>query len=163
MKEEDQALRLKMIDNPGSEYEIQQQLEAVDKKLTAELKEIVQTHGWPTIRLVGKEASESAALILNHSPDHDFQREWIPKLQKLADQDKIVGADLALIIDKVLLSEGKPQLFGNVFRFEGNFMIMQPVQDREHLDDRRARYLLPPIKEYIKIMEELYHKKLKEP
>lgn len=160
MKEKDQVLRMKMIDNPESEKVIQQ-LEAVDKELTAELKKIVQMYGWPTIRLVGLEASQSAALILNHSADHDFQREWIPKLQDLVDQEEIVGSDLALIIDKVLLSEGKPQLFGNVFRFDGDFMIMQPIRDPERLDERRAKYLLPPIKEYIKFMEEIYHKKLK--
>jgi len=39
-------------------------------------------------------------------------------------------------------------------------MMMQPVQDPEHLDQRRAQYLLPPMKEYIK-MEDFYHKKLK--
>ena len=48
-----------------------------------------------------------------------------------------------------------------VFRFEGDFMIMEPVQDPEHLDQRRAQYLQPPMKEYIKILGNHYHKKLK--
>lgn len=162
MIEEDQAIRRKLFQPPSDiEEGIEQPLEAVDRKLTAELKEIVQKHGWPTIRLVGIKASQAAALILNHSPDHDFQREWIPKLTKMVEQDEIVGTDLAPIIDKVLLSEGNPQLFGTVFRFEGEFMVMEPVQDPEHLDERRTQYLIPPMKEYIKMMEDFYHKKLK--
>jgi hypothetical protein len=40
-------------------------------------------------------------------------------------------------------------------------MIMEPVEDPAHLDQRRARYLLPPMKEYIKTMEDIYRKKVK--
>ena len=162
MVEEDQAVRNKLFQaSPDKEKEIQQSLEAMDRKLTAELKGIVQEHGWPTIRLVGIKASQAAETILNHSPDHGFQRELIPKLIGMVEQDEILGHDLAHIIDKVMLSEGKPQLFGTVFRFEGEFMIMEPVQDPEHLDERRARYVLPPMKEYLKMMQSFYHKKLK--
>lgn len=162
MVEEDQAVRNKLFQaSPDTEKEIQQSLEDMDRKLTAELKGIVREHGWPTIRLVGIKASQAAETILNHSPDHDFQQELIPKLIEMVEQDEILGHDLVHIIDKVLLSEGKPQLFGTVFRFEGEFMIMEPVQDPEHLDELRARYLLPPMKEYIKMMQDFYHKKLK--
>ncbi len=164
MRDEDQAIRHSFIGAPADKQrEIGPSVEEVDKKLTAELKEIVQKQGWPIIRLVGIEASQAAATILNHSPDLDFQREWIPKLSRMVEEDEIVGSDLGPIIDKVLLSEGKPQLFGSVFRVEGEFMIMQPVQDPEHLDERRARYLLPPIKEYEKFIEDFYHKKVKQP
>ena len=164
MKEEDQAIRHKAFNAPVDkvkENELFKDMEAVDRKLTAELKEIVQKYSWPTIRLVGMQASQAATLILNHSPDHDFQRELLPKLSKMVEQDEIVGSDLGPIIDKLLLSEGKPQLLGSVFRFEGEFMIMEPVEDPEHLDQRRAQYLLPPMKEYIKTMEDIYHKKVK--
>jgi hypothetical protein len=164
MKEEDQAIRHKAFDDPVDNVkkdELFKDMEAVDRKLTAELKEIVQKYGWPTIRLVGMQASQAATLILNHSPDHDFQRELLPKLSKMVEQDEIVGSDLGPIIDKLLLSEGKPQLLGSVFRFEGEFMIMEPVEDPEHLDQRRTQYLLPPMKEYIKTMEDIYHKKVK--
>jgi hypothetical protein len=162
MEAEDQAIRHKFFDAPTDRNEeTAQVLEAEDRERTAQLKDIVRKHGWPTIRLVGIKASQAAALILNHSPDHDFQREWIPKLSRMVQQDEIVGSDLGPMIDKRLLSEGKPQLLGSVFVFEGDFMIMQPVQDPEHLYLRRAQYLLPPMKEYIKMMEDSYHKKLK--
>jgi hypothetical protein len=162
MIEEDQAIRRKLFQAPSDkEKELQKSLEAVDRKLTEELKEIIQKHGWPTIRLVGIKASQAAATILNHSVDHDFQRELIPELTKMVEQDEIVGSDIPSIIDKLLLSEGKPQLFGTVFRFEGEFMIMEPVKDPEHIDKRRAQYLIPPMEEYIKMMEEVYNKKLK--
>jgi hypothetical protein len=161
MLEEDETFRRTMVKTPDNEKEIQPFQEAFDKKLTAELKDIVQKYGWPTIRLVGYEASHAAMRILNHSQDRDFQKELVPQLQKMVEQDEIAGFELGLIIDKLLRAEGKPQLFGSQFRVEDDFIIMEPVQDPERLDERRARYLLPPIMEYIKMLEDHYHKKLK--
>jgi hypothetical protein len=164
MRDEDQAIRHQAFNLPADkakEDELFKNLETVDWKLTAELKEIVQKNGWPTIRLVGADASQAASLILVHSPDRDFQREMLPKLSRMVEQDEIFGSDVAYVIDKLLVSDGKPQLLGTQFSFEGDFMIMKPVEDPENLDQRRAQYLLPPMKEYIKIMEDTYHKKVK--
>jgi hypothetical protein len=161
MQQEDETFRSTMIKTPENEKEIQPFQEAFDKKLAAELKDIVQKYGWPTIRLVGYEASHAAMRILNHSQDRDFQKELVPQLQKMVEQDEIAGFELGLIIDKLLRSEGKPQLFGSQFRVEGEYIAMEPVEDPEHLDQRRAQYLLPPILEYIKMIEDHYHKKLK--
>ena len=162
MMEEDQAIRHKLFDAPADKQgEIVQALEEGDRERTAELKEIIQKHGWPTIQLVGIKASQAAAGIFNHSPDHEFQGKMLPQLTRMVEQEEIVGSDLGHIIDKVLLSEGRPQLFGTVFRFEGEFLIMEPVQDPEHLDQRRAKYLLPPMNIYIRDLETMYHKKLK--
>lgn len=48
-----------------------------------------------------------------------------------------------------------------MFRFEGEFMIMEPVKDPEQIDKLREQYIIPPLKEYLKIMEEVYNKKQK--
>jgi hypothetical protein len=164
MMEEDQAIRHKVYDVPADKAKEDEQfkdMEAVDRKLTAELKEIIRKNGWPTIRLVGADASQAASLILIHSLDRDFQREMLPTLSRMVEQDEIFGSDVAYIIDKLLVSDGKPQLLGTQFYFEGDFMVMKPVEDPENLDQRRARYLLPPMKEYIKTLEDIYHKKVK--
>jgi len=68
--------------------------------------------GWPTTRLVEIKASQAAALILDHSPDHDFQRECMPQLSQMVQQDDIVGSDLGPMIDKLLLSEGQSPAAG---------------------------------------------------
>jgi len=161
MKEEEEGLRRDLIDNSGYALEKQERLEAGERKLTSELKDIVREHGWPTIQLVGMEASETASLILSRSSDLEFQREWVSRLGQMVERDEIAGSAIAPVIDSILHSEGKPQLFGSLFRFEGDFMIMEPVQDPQNLDRRRARYLLPPMKETVRIMEDLYHRKLK--
>ena len=131
-----------------------------DERLTAELKQIIHEKGWPTISLVGLRASQDAALILMHSPDHDFQRQLIPELQQLAEDEKIVGSDIAILVDKVLVSEGKPQRFGTQFNVFNGHAQMAPVEDPAHLDQRRAQYLLMPITDYEKSLAKMYHLKI---
>ncbi len=106
------------------------------------------------------EASRAAALILIHSPDHKFQRALLPKLQELADQNKILGTDVALLVDKLLVADGKPQRFGTQFHREGDKLVMYPVEDPENLEQRRAQYLLPPMKAYRKTLGETYQVKV---
>jgi len=39
-------------------------------------------------------------------------------------------------------------------------MKMLPVEDPEHLDERRAKYWLPPMAEYKKMLESMYKTKV---
>ncbi len=134
-------------------------LTAIDAALTAHLKTIVQQHGWPTIALVGIEASNAALLLLTHTADHAWQRELLPQLETLADQRKIDGAALAFVIDKELVTEGKPQRYGTQFKFVDGGMAMIQVEDPGGLDSLRARTLLPPIDVYKAQLARLYHLK----
>ncbi len=131
----------------------------VDAKMTAELKEIVAKHGWPTIALVGLDASNAAMLILTHTADHAWQLSLLPQLEELADAGKIDGAGLALVIDKELVSEGKLQRYGTQFKFVDGAMAMYGVEDPGGLDARRARVFLPPMDYYKQMLSQMYHLK----
>jgi hypothetical protein len=131
----------------------------VDAGLTAELKEIVAKDGWPTIALVGLEASNAAMLVLTHSADHAWQLSLLPDLEDLADKGKIDGAQLAFVIDKELVSEGKLQRYGTQFKFVDGAMAMYGVEDPGGLDARRARVFLPPMEYYKQTLSEMYHLK----
>ena len=135
-------------------------LDKIDGRLTAELKQIVGAHGWPTISLVGINASNDAMLILIHSADHAWQSELLPSLEQLAKADKIDGSGLALVIDKELVAAGKAQRYGTQFKFTGDGMQLFEVEDPGDLDARRERMLLPPMDAYRQLMADIYHKKL---
>ena len=159
MRDEDQAVRGFVHGKRTSAMtsELVKQLPAVDARLTAELKQIVAQKGWPTIALVGIDASNAAMLILTHSPDHAWQRQLLPQLQELAEAAKIDGSSLALVVDKELVSEGKLQRYGSQFMFIGGKMSMYAVEDPAHLDNRRAEALLPPMSIYKQMMAQIYH------
>ena len=158
MAKQDQAIRAGRV--TAITQTTVKKMQITDEGLTAELKQIILEKGWPTISLVGLRASQDAALILIHSPDHDFQRAKLPELQRLAENEEIVGSDIALIADKVLVSEGKPQRFGTQFDISNGHVHMAPVEDPAHLDERRAQYLLGPMTEYKKSLAKMYHVKI---
>ena len=133
---------------------------AVDRRLTAEMKEIVARHGWPTIAMVGVEASNDAMTILTHTPDHAWQASLLPRLEKLSTEGKIDGSALAVVVDKELVSEGKLQRYGTQFKVVDGKMAMVGVEDPEGLDARRATVFLMPIKAYEAMLSEQYHFKL---
>ena len=158
----DQDVRKRLFALPSTQQRtLIPELEQTDTTLTGKLKQIVASHGWPTIELVGIEASQAAALILIHSPDHDFQRQLLPELQGLVQTNKIVGADIALLIDKTLVAAHKLQRFGTQFSWKNDgSMVMDAVEDQEHLDQRRDTYALPPMDLYKRMMAGMYHRKI---
>lgn len=160
MAKQDQVVRKPAYVSDTASEKLVREQEQTDDRLTAALKKIIAEKGWPTIGLVGLQASEDAALVLTHSRDHDFQRKLIPQLQQLAENGKILGSSIAGIVDKVLVSEGKPQRYGTQFRWANGRGEMLPVEDPEHLEQRRAQYLLPPMAEYKKMLADLYHVKI---
>ncbi len=141
----------------GTTKEMIQKIPQTDARLTGELQEIVKANGWPTISLVGIDASNAAMLILVHTPDHAWQRELLPQLQQLADTGKIDGSSLALVIDKELVAEGKLQRYGSQFKFINGAMAMFAVEDPSTLDQRRAKALLPPMDVYKEQLSQIYH------
>jgi hypothetical protein len=134
-------------------------LPSTDAELTLELKQIVDRKGWPIIALVGIEASNAGMLILTHTADHVWQAKLLPKLEQLADARRIDASQLALVIDKELISEGKLQRYGTQFKFVNGEMAMYGVEDPGGLDQLRARALLPPMKVYKETLSQIYHLK----
>jgi hypothetical protein len=158
MREVDQGIRKRSIDAPQDKRDaLEAEMKHTDVALTKRLKEIVAAKGWPTISLVGWEASHAAAIVLIHSPDTEFQKSLLPQLQKLVDEGKIGGTEIAYIVDKILVAEGKLQRFGTQTDEKDNRLVISPVEDPEHVDQRRERYLLPPMAVYKKSLADAYH------
>lgn len=135
-------------------------LHETDTRLTAELKAIVAEKGWPTIAMVGIEASNAAMLVLTHTRDHAWQLSLLGQLEELADAGKIDGSALSTVIDKELVSEGKLQRYGSQFKVADGGLAMFGVEDPAGLDKRRATVFLPPMEVYKQMLGEMYHLKV---
>lgn len=162
MRDEDQRARGMNPDAKSKGHvEIATNLAEIDAALTSELKLDVQTKGWPTIAMVGIDASNAAMLVLTHTRDHAWQVSLLPMLINLADEKKIDGSSLALTIDKELVFEGKLQRYGTQFKQMADGTIaMYGVEDPGGLDRERAEVMLPPIDVYKQMMAETYHLKV---
>jgi hypothetical protein len=123
------------------------------KSNTERIKEIVASHGWPSVSLVGKEGSKNAWLIVQHADRTlSFQKKCLRLMQ---DQHKknpkdIIPMHIAFLTDRIRVNENKLQKFGTQFytNKKGEFTYW-PIRDIRHVDERRAVYGIEPLAEYI--------------
>jgi hypothetical protein len=111
--------------------------EAIDKTNQKRLKQIVSKYGWPTISSVGKRASNAAWLIVQHAPDLKFKEKCLELMEQLPPSE-VKTANIAYLKDRVLVRNGKPQIYGTQFNGFGKNIKVCNVQDFEHVDERRA-------------------------
>jgi hypothetical protein len=133
-------------------------VDKADKENTKWLGEIVEKHGWPTISLVGKDGSNDAWLLAQHADrDPKFQRKCLDLMTK-APKEEVSQKNLAYLTDRVLLAEGKKQIYGTQFTSTNGKWEPRALEDPENVDKRRKEVGLPPLSEYVKMMEQMYGK-----
>ena len=127
-----------------------QQAGQVDAKNTARMKEIIAAHGWPGVKLVGSDGASAAWLLVQHADaDREFQKQCLERMKKAVEQGDASGRELAYLTDRVLLAEGKKQVYGTQFMTGPDGQTtMRPCEDEANLDQRRASVGLEPIAEY---------------
>jgi hypothetical protein len=132
-------------------FEITMRMNEGDKARTARIKEIVNTYGWPGRSLVGTEASGAAWLMVSHAvTDVPFQRQALELMKKMGPCE-VEPTYLAYLTDRVLLAEGKKQLYGSYpTRGPNGELIPKPIEDVANLDRRRAELGLQPFAEYMR-------------
>ena len=129
---------------------------AIDSVLTSRLRRIIDQDGWPTRSMVGREAAQAAFLIVQHSPSDAFQRDVLPALEAAAAASEASAADVALLEDRTLTHDGKPQIYGSQFRIVDGELVPYPIQDLARLDERRASAGLVPMAEYVRMLRQTY-------
>jgi hypothetical protein len=149
MSEADQAMR--------DAYQTTNEWDStVDEVNTARLKEIIEQRGWPTISLVGKKGASAAWLLAQHADKDPAFQEKCLELMKQLPESEVVQWNIALFEDRVRMNTGRPQLYGTQFRMsEGNFGP-GPIEDEEHLEERRMAMGLESFEEYSRGMHEMY-------
>jgi hypothetical protein len=143
--------------NRKAEYEkFGAAVKKVDQENTERLAEVVDEHGWPAISLVGRDGSHAAWLLVQHADaDPKFQRKCLNLMAKLP-KAEVSQTDLAYLTDRVLLSEGKKQIYGTQFTSSEGKWEPRPLEDAANVDKRRAEVALQPLAEYVKDLESLY-------
>jgi hypothetical protein len=127
----------------------------VDARNTAELKELLEIHGWFTISSFGAEADNNAWLLVQHADqDPAFQKRVLDILEPLVAKGETRPEHYAYLFDRLVTkadSQGvrKPQRYGTQGRCVGKGQ-WEPfeVEDPARLDERRASVGLMPEAEY---------------
>lgn len=160
-EEEDQTIRNELIKKGVGQPDksILARMNEIDAANTERMKAIVRQHGWPSPELVGSDGVHAAFLLVQHA-EPAFQKEMLPLVEKAYKSGGLSGQSYALLVDRVLVREGKPQVYGTQAKpFEewkkGEAAAM-PIEDEANVDKRRVEVGLPPLSEYLKMMKQVY-------
>lgn len=124
----------------------------------ARIKQIVRQYGWPGPGLVGRDGSDAAFLLVQHS-DNTFRREMLPYVRSAYEAFQTSGQNYALLLDIVLVAEGKPQVYGTRLKPFEQWHDQNPVPeliaDEANVDKRRAEVGLLPLSLYLDDMKQM--------
>ncbi len=130
---------------------LNRQILRADARNLPRVTAIIDKYGWPGKHLAGSSGSLAAFLVIQHS-DLTTMQKYLPVMRQAAAQGELAKQNLALVEDRVLTFQDKPQLYGSQYRY--NVTTGQPeffpIADEAHVDERRARMGLEPLAEYAK-------------
>jgi hypothetical protein len=123
----------------------------LDGRNQQRLDEIVKQYGWPKRSVFGEEASGVAFSVVQHA-ELDYQKKYLPLLKEAVAQKEARESDLAMLEDRILIREGKKQIYGTQVRMNQKTQLMElyPIEDEENVDGRRSKVGLEPLAQYVK-------------
>jgi len=154
LKNADLKLRNKLIENKKLFEGYDEEMEKLHKQNAIILDEIINIIGYPTIDKVGKEASEAAWLIIQHSiGSPDFMKRCAEQLQNAVKENQADPIHLAYLTDRIAVLEGNPQLYGTQFDWDekGN-LSPNLFDDLQMVNQRRQSIGLNSLEEQTEII-----------
>jgi hypothetical protein len=125
------------------------EMQAVHQRHNARMRAIIETHGWPGRSLVGEDGGRAAGFVVQHAIlDPDLQRRGVELLTEAATKNEAEPFMVALLTDRVLMQEGKPQIYGTQYIGAAKGGVEPwPIANPETVDERRQAVGLPPLAE----------------
>lgn len=117
---------------------------------------ILDKMGWPDG--LSEKADDAIWLVIDHS-DIESRKKYLPLIRQQVEEGNVSATDFATLNDRILMEEGKPQIYGTQVKMLADIVgdqstisvFLWPVEDAAALDSLRASIGLLPITEYLVI------------
>lgn len=116
-----------------------------------QVKMILEKYGWLGAELIGEKGNSALFLVIQHA-DAKTQAKYLPVMKAAYEKGHAKGSQLALLIDRVALSNGQKQVYGSQLAQDPktNKYKLSALEDPDHVNARRAKMGLGPIEDYLK-------------
>lgn len=156
LKNEDLALRDKLIQEKKLSDGYNEEMKALHNRNAFILNDIIDEIGYPTIEKVGKEAYEAAWLVIQHAIEQPaFMKKCASLLKTTVTEGNADPKSLAYLSDRIAVLEGKPQRYGTQFDWdEKGELSPNPYDDLNAVNDRRKSIGLNTLEEQTAIIRQ---------
>ena len=113
------------------------------------VKTILDKYGWLGEDVVGKNGVSALFLVIQHS-DLKTQEKYLPSMKGAVKNGKARASDLALLIDRVEMGNGRPQIYGSQITMKEGKPAIYQIIDEPNVNKRRAEAGLQPLEDYVR-------------
>lgn len=144
----------KLSDEDRAKFEdLTKRFRETDKYNRDFLKQVIEKYGWPGKSLVGRVGAQAAFLFAQHADeDTEFQKQCLEKMKAMP-EGEVSQQHLAMLTDRVLVHEGKKQLYGSQLTMVDGKLQPSPIEDEANVDARRKEMGMQPLADYIKMVQ----------
>jgi hypothetical protein len=117
------------------------------------VRSILDQYGWLGPDVIGGNGSNTLFAVIQHADlAPGVQEKYLPYLQRAVEKGDADPTDLAFLQDRILVGQHKPQLYGSQVRTNDQGVTRpMPIADSTHVDIRRAKMGLEPLKYYLQL------------
>lgn len=111
---------------------------------------IINKCGMPTLREVGQTQMSAIWLVIQHAPGK-YRKQYIGMLEKSAKNGDLQKTDIAMMKDRILMDDGKPQIYGTQISMNqktGEWELYN-LENPAYVNQRRKEIGFTPIEEYL--------------
>lgn len=126
----------------------------VDRENLAIVISIIEKCGVPTLSEVGENQMSAIWLVLQHS-EYYYINKYFSIIESLVENGHLLKSNLALMQDRKLLFENKPQIYGSQISknpVTGEYELYNLMKP-EGVNERRKQMGLGPIEEYLSMWD----------
>jgi len=117
------------------------------------VRSILDKFGWLGPDVIGGNGSSTLFAVIQHADlAPGVQEKYLPYMRRAVEKGDAAPSDLALLEDRILVGQHKPQLYGSQVRINDRGIgVPFPIADPSHVDSRRAKMGLEPLKYYLQL------------
>jgi len=123
---------------------------SINKKIDHENLEIVSSLlekcGMPNKDELSNQQYNAIWLVIQHSGRNDYAKKYLPMFELAAEKGDFDWGAIALLKDRSLMYDGKPQIYGSQISNGKLWELTEP----EYVNKRRKKMGLEPIEDYLK-------------
>lgn len=114
-----------------------------------QIEKLIAKYGWLGPRKVGSRGSRAFYLVVQHA-SLPIQEKYLPVMRRAAKEGNASKDDLAFLEDRVLIRQGKMQIYGSQMKTDENG-VNYPIKlkDPKNVDRRRFNVGLEPMSQYL--------------
>ena len=125
-----------------------------DERNRERLKEIIAKYGFPTKKMVGKDAMNGVFFMIQHADgENAWQKSQLTNIKNAVKMGDLDSQSFAYLYDRIKINSGEKQLYGTQFAnvdAVNNIVELDKTEDIDNLDKRRMEIGMMPM--YKKLM-----------